>query len=192
MSPPAAPGGEPCAICQRPTSDLAGDPGLWPIRLGFVDGNGATRVYCQACVMRAVAAAERPTPASEPQPKTENILVNTGDADLNAENFMAAQRAALDDTDARIAATVDFTRYKPRPGPPIVIVELEYWRELTTEVTRLRATLDAREAELAIALVYVRKAFDEDMEGDDYYGMNELLKRAASYAASSLREEPNP
>ncbi len=121
-------------------------------------------------------AAERPTPASEPQPKIEETRETALRSSANsfgksqstvADHSRAEQREevltsttspALDDTDARLAAPaeqsggahgVDSTRYKPRPGPPVVLVELEYWRELTTEVEGLRASLDAREAEIA-------------------------------------------
>jgi hypothetical protein len=43
-----------CYICQKPTDDLAGDPGLWPLALPFKDGNGKKRPYHVECVVRAL------------------------------------------------------------------------------------------------------------------------------------------
>lgn len=45
---------ETCLICGNVTSQYAGNPGLWPVRLPWSEGNGYTRNYCTECVGKIV------------------------------------------------------------------------------------------------------------------------------------------
>jgi hypothetical protein len=50
---------EKCFMCGKEANQLAGDPGEWPVRLGYTGGNGKTRVYHRQCISEALAAKDK-------------------------------------------------------------------------------------------------------------------------------------
>lgn len=50
-----------CFFCGRETQATAGDPGLWPIYLGYFGGNGASRCYCTRCVIQRLETRDKVT-----------------------------------------------------------------------------------------------------------------------------------
>ena len=45
---------EECFICKKLTNSLVGDPGEWPLKLEYKNGNGETRIYHRRCVLNAI------------------------------------------------------------------------------------------------------------------------------------------
>lgn len=67
-----------CFFCGRETWATAGDPGLWPIYLGFPGGNGASRCYCTHCVILRLESRDRAVRSAK---QYEVILEATKDAE---------------------------------------------------------------------------------------------------------------
>jgi hypothetical protein len=67
-----------CFFCGRETQATAGDPGLWPIYLGFPGGNGASRCYCTHCVILRLESRDRAVRSAK---QYDVILEATKDAE---------------------------------------------------------------------------------------------------------------
>ncbi len=168
--------------------------------------------------------AERPTPASEPQPKTEEVS-NVDEARSQSQLASVSatpSTLAPPDTDARIAALTDErdralrTREEYRlerqglqlendrlsgevmelRGQGLTLASITTIAKLEAECSRLRATLDAREAELELERRkdHGQNAWTNGYEAamQDYAaGRTAGWPALPSRAAASLSEEPN-
>lgn len=81
----------PCSICGVETNHFAGNPSLWPMKVGKGDRSGTSRLCCFRCVTQAVAAfdLEQATDAHPDTAISKSILLEAAHLidQLASENF---------------------------------------------------------------------------------------------------------